>query len=65
MLDLIFFLTIHHGIQYGFGEVTISTLTGFDHGQILIETATHSLKSHSICIGTKVTSLVGLKYKTR
>ena len=35
-----FLSDIHHGIQQGCVEVGIST--GFDHGQILKETATHS-----------------------
>ncbi len=34
---------MHHGIHQGGSEVMISSWTGFNHGQILIETATHSL----------------------
>ncbi len=36
---------MHHGIQQGGREVMIYSWTGFNHGQILIETATHSLGS--------------------
>ncbi len=33
---------MYHGIQQGGSEVRISSWTGFNHGQISIETATHS-----------------------
>ncbi len=34
---------MHHGIHQGGSEVMIYSWTGFNHGQILVETATHSL----------------------
>ncbi len=51
VLDFNFSLTGHFTWPilslYWCGEVRISTLTGFDNGQILIETATHSLPNLS------------------
>ncbi len=41
VLDL---MTYTLAYSRGCGEVTICTWTGFDHGQILIESATHSLE---------------------
>ena len=35
---------LYRGIQQGGSEVRISSWTGLNHGQISIETATHSLK---------------------
>ena len=38
---------MHHGTQQGGRKVMISSWIGFNHGQILIETATHSWDHYS------------------
>ena len=40
--------------QQGGSEVMISSWTGFNHGQILIETATHSLSNKALFLSNFV-----------